>query len=53
LSAALGGISVEPPPHAEQIASAIEAPAYLNKAVAFMTVLPSAEARFYISARMQ
>jgi hypothetical protein len=39
LTAALDGASAEPPLHAEQIASAATAPAYLTKPVVFITLL--------------
>jgi hypothetical protein len=37
-SAALDGVTVEPPPHAEHIASATRAPAYLTKPAVFITL---------------
>jgi hypothetical protein len=42
LSAAFDGATSDPPPpHAEQIASAATAPAYLTKPVVFTRLLPS------------
>jgi hypothetical protein len=51
LTAALDGPTAEPPLHAEQIASAAAAPAYLIKPVVFITLLLQSRNDLQLSSR--